>query len=118
MLDKHYPTLLGGVGRCLVSVGCWSVQTNARSSKNVGFQYQARKYSVFLITRTKMLDEMFEQSQTSSNIVRNCPTLSNMFDCAVQTGQRCCVQQCLTKMFRPFERGLRSGAGSSTSSNA
>ena len=43
-----------------------------------------------------MLDEKFEQSsQTSFNIVQHRPTLSNMFDCAVQTGQTCCVQQCL-----------------------
>ena len=35
----------------------------------------------------KMLNEKFEQSQTSSNIVQHRPTLSNMFDCAVQTGQ-------------------------------
>ena len=42
-----------------------------------------------------MLDEKFKQSQTSSNIVQHRPTLSNMFDCAVQTGQTCCVQQCL-----------------------
>ena len=35
---KHYPTLLGGVGWCLISVGCWSVQTNPTPSNNIGFQ--------------------------------------------------------------------------------
>ena len=33
-----------------------------------------------------MLDEKFEQSQTSSNMVQHRATLSNMFGCAVQTG--------------------------------
>ena len=52
MSVKH-PTLLGGIGRCLISVGCLSMQTN--------------------------------------------PTLSNMFDCAVQTDQTCLsniIQHC------------------------
>ena len=58
MLVKHYPTLLGGVGRCLISVGCWSLQTNPTLSDNVEFQDQARNYGLFLITRTKMLDDV------------------------------------------------------------
>ena len=98
MLVKHYPTLLGDVGRCLISVGCWSVQTNPTPSNNVGFQYQTRNYCVFLSRERKcftVLDEKLEQTQTSSSIVQHHPTLSNMFDCAVQTDQTCCVQQCL-----------------------
>ena len=53
-----------------------------------------------------MLDEKFEQSQTSSNIVQHRPTLSNMFDCAVQMGQTLYAQQCLTNMFDQFERAF------------
>ena len=40
MLVKHYPTLLGGVGRVrsvLDCVGCWSVQTNPTPSNRLYF---------------------------------------------------------------------------------
>ena len=86
-------------------VGCWGVQTKPTLlSNNVGFQYQARNYGVVLITRTKMLYDTMKslnKVKTSSNIVQH---LSNMFDCAVQTGQTCCVQPCLTNMFDPFDK--------------
>ena len=41
----------------------------------------------FFITRAKMLNDKFDQSQTSSKFVQHRPTLSNMVDCAVQMGQ-------------------------------
>ena len=47
----------------------------------------SRNYGLFLITRTKMLDEKFEQSQTSSNIVHHV-----WWCCSYGS---CCVQQCL-----------------------
>ena len=74
MLVKHYPTLLGGVGRCLISVGCWGVQTNPTPPNNVGFQYQVQNYGVFLIMRTKLLDDVEWKVWTKSNIVQHCPT--------------------------------------------
>ena len=52
--SKHCPTLLDGVGRCLINVdcvGCWS-------ANNIGFRYHARIYGVLLIRRAKMLDDV------------------------------------------------------------
>ena len=85
--------VLDGVWSVLDCVGCWSVQTNPKPSNNVGFQYQVRNCCVFLITRTKMLDDVGWKVWTKSNSIQRCPKLSNMFDRTVQTGQTCCIQQ-------------------------
>ena len=95
--------MLDGVWSVLDCVGCWSVQTNPTPSNNVGFQYQAQNYGVFLITRTKMWDDVgwkvWTNSNfvhpTSSNTVQRYSTLSNMFDCAVQTGKTYCVHSAM-----------------------
>ena len=92
MLVKHYPTLLGGVGRV------WSVLNAGVFNESNTIQqcwisvYQERNYDVFLITRTKMSDAVGCKVWTKLNFIKRRPTLSNMFDCAVQTGQTCCVQ--------------------------
>ena len=89
MLVKHYPTLLDGVGRCLISVVLDAGVFKRIEHRQTMLDFSTRHeiMALFLITRTKMLDEKFEQNQTSFNIVQHRPILSNMFDCAVQTGQ-------------------------------
>ena len=95
ILVKHYPTLLGYVVWSMLDcVECWSVQTNPATSNNVGFQYLARNYGIFLI-ETKMLDDVRWKVWTKSNFIQHRPTLSNMLDCAVQMGQTLCVKQWL-----------------------
>ena len=97
-LVKHYQTLLGGVGRCLISVGCWSVQTSRTPLTMLDFGTRHEIMAFFWSRERKcwtMLDEKFKQVQTSSKIVQHWLKPANMFYCAVQMGQTCCVQQCL-----------------------
>ena len=59
MLVKHYPTLLGGVDQCwiVLNAGVFK-RIHATPSNNVEFQYQAQNDGVFLIMRTKILDDV------------------------------------------------------------
>ena len=91
---KHYPTLLGGVGRCLISVGlCWMLECSNES--NTIQQYWIS------VPGTKLW-RIFDQANENVgrcwvkrlNNVKLHPTPSNMFNCAVQMGPTCCVQQC------------------------
>ena len=98
MLAKH-STLFGGVGRCLTSVGCVSVQGIQHHLTVLEFGTRSHD----LITRAKMLDNVGWKVWTKSNFIQCCstpsntiqhrPTLFNMFDCAVQMGQTYCTQQ-------------------------
>ena len=93
---QHCWVVLDGVWSVFMDcVGCWIAQTNSTPSNNVGFQYQAWHYAVSLIMRTKILDNVGWKVWTKSNFIQHHPTLSSMFNCAVQTGQTCFVQQCL-----------------------
>ena len=42
-----------------------------------------------------MLDDVGWKVWKKSIFIQHRPTLSNMFNCAVQTGPTCCIQQCL-----------------------
>ena len=90
ILAKHYPTLLGGVGRCLICVGlCWMLEC-ANESNTIQQCWISVPGLMILITQAKMLDDVGRKS----NFIQHFPTLFNMFDCAVQTDQTCCVLLC------------------------
>ena len=76
MLVKRYPTLLGGVGWCLIIVGlCWMLEC---SNEFITIQqYWISVPGPMILLRERkcwtMLDEKFEQKQTSSNLVQHRP---------------------------------------------
>ena len=77
MLVKH-PILLGGVRQCLISVGlCWMLECSNESNtiqQRADFSTRHKIMVYFLSQKHKrwtMLDEKFELSQTSSNIVKH-----------------------------------------------
>ena len=113
MLVKHYPTLLGGIGWCLISVGlCWMLECSNESMQyhptmlNFSTRHEMMAY-FWPLARTKMLDDVGWKGWTKSNLIQHRSTLSNMFDCRVQMGQAYVASNnvwCLTNMFVPFER--------------
>ena len=97
MLVKHYPTLLGGVGRCLIIAGlCWMLECSNESNTIQQCWISVPGTKLWRTKMLKMLDEKFEQSQTSSNIVQQWPT------CLVVLFKR--VKHVASNVFGPFEQ--------------
>ena len=89
MVFDHCWMVLDGVWSLLDCVGCWSVQTNLTPSNSLGTM---RTIMVYYWSQSKKVGRYWMKSL---NKVKVHPTPSTKFDCAVQKGQTCCIQQCL-----------------------